>query len=191
MSVLALPLYIIIKSDEKGEFTIKFKFLFKIFESNGESESSIGKTLKELIGADKLNKKHLQKDTKRKDFGDTLRETLSVLGDFFKELCSLLGHCTAKRFRINVICRGDDAADAALKYGKYCGIIYPAAGLLASLIKIKKQGQSINILCDYTSSEKDELRYDFLISIPVFRLLGAFLRIAYKGYTKKQKPVTK
>ena len=183
--VLLLPISIIIKSNSDEKFTFKFKLLFKTFESKGEEKSSIGATLEKLIGADKLQKNKLKHTAKEKGFGDTLQETLSLFATFFKELVGVLGHCTAKRFKITVLCRGDDAAAAAIKYGRYCSIIYPAAGLISSIIKVKKKGLNINVTCDYTEG-KDEFTCDFLIKVRIFRVLGAFLRIAIKHYAKKK-----
>lgn len=178
ISVLALPVYIIIKSDEKGEPQFSVKILFKTFNGEGSSDSSASKSLKELLGADRLSKKKLKEDSQK----DTLNDTISLLIDFIKELSRLLKHVTAKRFEISAVCHGDDAADAAKNYGRYCAVIYPAAGLVASLIKVKSKGQKIEILCDYSSGDKDSFQYDFVLSVRVFRLLGAFLRLAIKKY---------
>lgn len=178
ISVLALPVYIIIKSDELGEPQFSVKILFKTFNGEGSSDSSASKSLKELLGADRLSKKKLKEDSKK----DTLKDTLSILIEFIKELSHILKYVTAKRFEISAVCHGDDAADAAKNYGRYCAVIYPAAGLVASLIKIKSKGQKIEILCDYSSGDKDSLQYDFVLSVRVFHLLGAFLRLAIKKY---------
>lgn len=177
--ILLLPVYIIIKIDENGELILRYKILHKTFGENPDPNNPILKTLKKASGISRLEKKNLQSSAESKGLSSTVSQTLRIVSDLLKEVVNLLKYCYAKKFYIKVVCAEEDAADTAISYGKCCAVVYPVAGLLSSIMKIRKRSQKIDISCDYTGG-KDEFCLDFLISVRLYRVLAAFFRIAFK-----------
>jgi ribosomal protein S25 len=62
---------------------------------------------------------------------------VSALQDFFS-------HILVKKLSLSISVAGDDAADTAIKYGKYCAVIYPAVGTIVRVVKCKGYGVDIN-----------------------------------------------
>ena len=178
--ILLLPIHIIIKTDEKGELFLRYKILFKTFGEDPDPNDPIIKTLKEAVGINRLKGQNLQNSVENQGVASTVADTLRVLFDLIKELCSLLKYCTAKSFKINIVCHGDDAAAAAIEYGQCCAVVYPFIGLLSSIIKVKKRGQKINIHCDYTGEMADTFEYEIRLKVLMCHVLAAFFRVAYK-----------
>ena len=169
-TLLILPVYIIIKNDQKNNLILSFKFLFWSFGGEKKPESPVTKKLKN--------------DMKKGGLPATVTETAQILITILKELSSLLGHCTAKKYELNIICSSEDAAQTAISYGKCCAAAFPLLGLFGSLIKIKKKGRNIDIRCDFTG--KQELfSYNFVISTKVFNLLSSFIKVAIKEAKRK------
>lgn len=72
---------------------------------------------------------------------------VSALQDFFS-------HILIKKFSLSISVAGDDAADTAIKYGKYCAVVYPAVGTIVRVVKCKGYGVDINP----NFSEKQKLK---------------------------------
>lgn len=62
---------------------------------------------------------------------------VSALQDFFS-------HILVKKLSLSISVAGDDAADTAIKYGKYCAVVYPAVGTIVRVVKCKGYGVDIN-----------------------------------------------
>lgn len=72
---------------------------------------------------------------------------VSALQDFFS-------HILVKKLSLSISVAGDDAADTAIKYGKYCAVVYPAVGTIVRVVKCKGYGVDINP----NFSEKQKLK---------------------------------
>ena len=178
-AILMLPVYIIIKNDEKGELILRYKILYKTFGENPDPNNPILKALKKASGISRLETKNIKSKAKETGLSTTVSQTLRIVIDLLKEIVAILKYCTAKRFYIKVVCAEEDAADTAINYGKCCAVVYPLAGLLSSIMKVRKKGQQIDVSCDYLGGH-DDFRFDFLISVRLFRVIAAFFRIAFK-----------
>ncbi len=177
--LLLLPVDIIIKNDEDGEVIILYKYLFKTFGEDPDPENPIVVFLKKTSGIDNLQKGKVKKEAARAGYRRAILQIIEILSDLFKEIINVLKYCKAKKFEFQIRCCGEDAADAAINYGQYCGIAYPFLGMLYSSMKVKKKGQNVNICCDY-ECEKDQIAYNFVISIRLFRAIAALFRVSYK-----------
>lgn len=177
--ILLLPVKIIIKNDEDGELYLRYKILFKTFGEDPDPNDPIIRTLKELSGITRIEKKNLEKNVKAAGYLTTAAEICRLLADFLKELGSLLKYCTAKKFRFKLTCSGKDAAEAAINYGKCCSFVYPITAALGSSMKVRKKGYDVNVICDFTDG-KEELEYEFIISVILAHALAAFFRVALK-----------
>lgn len=177
--ILLLPVYVIIKSNADDSFYFRYKFLGKTYGENPDPNDPIVKTLKSASGISRLEKDAIKKNIRDNNLIKTLREDFTLVVDLLKELLGLVKRCKAKVFRLEIVCANSDAAEAAIKYGTCCAVAYPLLGYLRSLIRIKSSGEEVNISCDFNS---DESRFSFetILVIPVYRVLGAFLRAAFK-----------
>lgn len=178
-AILLLPVGIIVKTDQNGELIFRYKLLFKTFGEKSDPDSSFSKTLKKAIGISRFEKQNLQSKVQKTGLANTVSQTGRVLVDLLKEIAGILKHCTAKRLRIRIVCAEEQAADTALSYGRCCAAVYPIAGVIGSVMKVREKGRSIDISCDYVSGQS-VFEVDCLISVRILRVLAAFLRVAFK-----------
>ena len=97
---------------------------------------------------------------------------VSALQDFFS-------HILIKKFSLSISVAGDDAADTAIKYGKYCAVVYPAVGTIVRVVKCK--GYGIDINPNFSEKAETEINFDFAARIFAFRLIGLVVKHGIKG----------
>lgn len=97
---------------------------------------------------------------------------VSALQDFFS-------HILVKKLSLSISVAGDDAADTAIKYGKYCAVVYPAVGTIVRAVKCKGYGVDINP--NFSEKAETEINFDFAARIFAFRLIGLAVKHGIKG----------
>lgn len=97
---------------------------------------------------------------------------VSALQDFFS-------HILVKKFSLSISVAGDDAADTAIKYGKYCAVVYPAVGTIVRVVKCKGYGVDINP--NFSEKAETEINFDFVARVFVFRLVALAVKHGIKG----------
>ena len=97
---------------------------------------------------------------------------VSALQDFFS-------HILVKKLSLSISVAGDDAADTAIKYGKYCAIVYPAVGTIVRVVKCKSYGVDINP--NFSEKTETEINFDFAARVFTFRLIGLAVKHGIKG----------
>ena len=97
---------------------------------------------------------------------------VSALQDFFS-------HILVKKLSLSISVVGDDAADTAIKYGKYCAVVYPAVGTIVRVVKCKGYGVDINP--NFSKKAETEINFDFAARIFAFRLIGLAVKHGIKG----------
>lgn len=97
---------------------------------------------------------------------------VSALQDFFS-------HILIKKFSLSISVAGDDAADTAIKYGKYCAVVYPAVGTIVRVVKCKDYGVDINP--NFSEKAETEINFDFVARVFVFRLVALAVKHGIKG----------
>lgn len=97
---------------------------------------------------------------------------VSALQDFFS-------HILVKKLSLSISVAGDDAADTAIKYGKYCAVVYPAVGTIVRVVKSKGYGVDINP--NFSEKAETEINFDFAARIFAFRLIGLAVKHGIKG----------
>ena len=97
---------------------------------------------------------------------------VSALEDFFSHI--LIKYCS-----LSICVAGDDAADTAIKYGKYCAVVYPAVGTIVRVVKCKGYGVDINP--NFSEKAETEINFDFAARIFAFRLIGLAVKHGIKG----------
>lgn len=97
---------------------------------------------------------------------------VSALQDFFS-------HILIKKLSLSISVAGDDAADTAIKYGKYCAVVYPAVGTIVRVVKCKGYGVDINP--NFSEKAETEINFDFVARVFVFRLVALAVKHGIKG----------
>lgn len=97
---------------------------------------------------------------------------VSALQDFFS-------HILVKKLSLSISVAGDDAADTAIKYGKYCAVVYPAVGTIVRAVKCKGYGVDINP--NFSEKAETEINFDFVARVFVFRLVAFAVKHGIKG----------
>ena len=95
-----------------------------------------------------------------------------ALQDFFS-------HILIKKLSLSISVAGDDAADTAIKYGKYCAVVYPAVGTIVRAVKCKGYGVDINP--NFSEKAETEINFDFVARVFVFRLVALAVKHGIKG----------
>ena len=190
IAILLLPIDVTLKSDENGDLYFRYKILFKTFGENPNPDNPILKTLKKTSGIERIETKNLKASAQKSGVLLTVNDTVRILFDLLKEVVSLFKHCYAKKFEIKIMVSDNDAADAAIRYGSCCAVVYPLAAFITSAMKVKKKGRKIDISCGF-AGEKEYFNYHFLIRVRLFRVLAAFLRIAFTEAKRKAQDINK
>lgn len=110
-----------------------------------------------------------------------LKDLAGIAGGTLKKLWR---HVVVKKFDLLLTIGGEDAAETAVLYGKLCGVVYPAVGIILQGCKCRKYG--VTVQPDFDKKETD-IRFSFIGRIlPIFvissalgglfRLLGRMVR---------------
>ena len=145
-------------------------FALILFENSLYFFKNIGNHINELVGCTFFpvngNKPYIALINKVAELA------VSALQDFFS-------HILVKKLSLSISVAGDDAADTAIKYGKYCAVVYPAVGTIVRVVKCKGYGVDINP--NFSEKAETEINFDFAARIFAFRLIGLAVKHGIKG----------
>jgi len=175
--ILLLPVRIILKNDAQNALILRYKFLFKTFGENPNPDDPIVKLLKSATGADRLEGKAVQQSIRDSGLKQAVADTFATLADLLKEIVNLLKVCQVTRLNVTIRCAGEDAAEAAIHYGRCCAATYTLLDVLGQFVKLRKRRCHIDIGCDFDAAQSF-FRYDVVLSIRVWRLLVALWNVA-------------
>ena len=178
--LLALPLYINADYDEEFRLSIQYEWLrFQLIpkEENGRKPKRLYTAKKKKAKPDTKKEGSFSALIKNQGVGGAVSLIWRVVklagGAFHKTLRGVAG----LRFDLTVSVGGEDAAEAAVSYGRTCAVIYPAVGMVAS--QMKYMNHNIDIHPDFDSEDtKFTLSARFRV-IPMLAL-GHFLAAAIK-----------
>ncbi len=182
--ILLLPVRLFLYFDENGDFRVLCRVLFFTFGKEASAEESLQKWFLSLIRKDKKSGEKAEEQKKKTPLSLSPEELLGVIGSFFRQLVKLIRHCRVTRFHLNIVCADEDAADAALNYGRTCAVVYPAYEYINSIIHINKSGEKISIRCDFTK-EKTTVTLDTVVRVRVAHIAAAALRLGKDFITLK------
>ena len=182
MVVLLLPAYVIIKSDDHGEPSVRFRLLWMTF--GGDSNSPVSRARKKSSGSNKPMVDKPAKDEKS-DFAEKLQQVLNIVLQLCREVVRLSHRCTLTRCELDVLCAKGDAAEIAISYGKCCAVVYPFIGVVQSLMRVRERGRKIAVRYDFSGNEVDAVTYHVVLSIQVFRVVAALLRVLLAEVKRK------
>lgn len=175
-----LPILVMIKTDENNELIFRYKLLNKVYGENPDPNNPIFKILTQSAGVSRLKYNNLQTSFKKRGVAKTIREILRIVFDLIKEILNILKFCNAKKFELDIVVRGEDAAQTAIEYGECCAVAYPLLGAVFANVKINPKVPKVNIACDYDGGDKTTFKCDIVLSVRLARVVAAFFRIAFK-----------
>jgi hypothetical protein len=82
----------------------------------------------------------------------------------------------AKQLKLDIICGGSDAADAAIEYGVVCSAVYPFIGYLETNFKGAEKALDVNIGCDFENEAY--FGTDIKIKLRIIHIVRALMRSA-------------
>lgn len=179
--ILMLPVRVVIFTQADGNIKILYKILFLTFGKKPNPRSLIVRVAKELTGLSRLSdlgaiKKSLNDSGVSATAGQIVHILMLLLG----RVVWLLQYCTVKRLRVDAVCAGADAAEAAMEYGATCAVIYPLLGYLEGNMKVRQKGLDINVNCDF-SRVLGAFDLEAVISVRIWHVARALVYIIRKN----------
>lgn len=169
--LLLMPVSVRVSYEQTGGLRLRVYALFiRVFQLRLNEE---GKPKKK----EKPKKKKAAAPKEKKPFLDTLSETLVLVKNLLDSLLWLLERATLSRFRVTVVCAGEDAAATAQQYGAVCALVYPFAAWLQSVMKVNDRRTDLRLGCAFDRTEP-ELALDVQLSLTVALGLLALLHFA-------------
>lgn len=191
IALLLTPVNVIIKTDEAGKIQIFFKVLHKIFgDVPSESDSSAAIFFKRILGIFRFEGKELKQSAEEKGLLKTVTSTCRLLFSLIKEIIELLKNVTVKKFHIDILATGEDAAKTALNYGRCCAAVYPICGLINSKLCVKEDAQKINITSGFEGGE-GHFYCDIVLSFRVVKILSRFIKLVWNEAIRTVKAAKK
>ena len=174
ITLLLLPVHIFIKKDKEDGFSFKIKVLFFELCNDDSEDSKTSYNIKKVFG---LNKKQTDENEKKKkeSFTEKIPRYSALISDIFNAATSVIRKITVKKLHLDIICAEEDAADTAISYGRCCAIVLPVVSAINSFTNVKKDGERVNISCDYTS-EKGSFYFDIHFYVRLCALLSALFK---------------
>ncbi len=175
--VLLMPIDLLLKADNKNGFSVRLRFLGKIFgkQSSPKTDNPFTSKIKSALGLSNIQSTDaFKKSIKDQSVFSTLKETLNNLIVLIDKIFWLLRRCSIARCKIKYISGGENAA---IEYGRACAVIYPLVGYLQSQKKLKGRNLRLDIYCDYSISNSV---YDIDISAraKLFYIVIALWKVA-------------
>lgn len=127
-------------------------------DTKDKKKSSGGSSLLNFLGlGDIASIANAKEAFDQKGLLQMLGDIATAVGKIFARIGKLLGRGVFRRFDLQILVGDEDAADAAIAYGRYCGIIYPIITLLDSAMTFRNR--SVDIRCDF-EEESTIVRFD-------------------------------
>lgn len=107
---------------------------------------------------------------KQDDLAGTLHFLHEVAALAAKTVGRVLRSITVNRLDLQMLIAAEDPATTAQRYGRVCGVLYPALAGIEHVVRIRRRNLRVepNFLV-----EKSEVRFDVRLRMSVWRLLGA------------------
>lgn len=179
--ILMLPVRVVIFTQADGNIKILYKILFLTFGKKPNPRSLIVRVAKELTGLSRLSDLGtIKKSLSNSGVSATAGQIVHILMLLLGRVVWLLQYCTVKRLRVDAVCAGADAAEAAMEYGATCAVIYPLLGYLEGNMKVRQKGLDINVNCDF-SRVLGAFDLEAVISVRIWHVARALVYIIRKN----------
>lgn len=161
MRVLGIPITLVPQAEKKKK-TVSRRVKKGAAQSAPKQKESKFKELVSLI--------------KQDDLAGTVHFLREVARLAVKTVGRLLRAVTVKRMDLQLLIASDDASTTAQRYGKACGVLYPAMAAIENAMRVRERDVRIepNFLL-----EKSVVRFDVRLRLSVWRLLGAGISLLW------------
>ena len=132
----------------------------------------------------KSEEKQEKKQSLLKKYTD--KNGVDGLVSIISELAQLVGttlkglfeHIVIKKFDVDIIIRGEDAADTALKYGKTCGVFYSAVAVVLGTAKC--DDYNLTLTPDFDETKDSEVKGETHFYIRTYYVVLYLLKAGFK-----------
>lgn len=168
----------------KDKFTVTLRFLFIKKDLLADAVSEVEQKPVEKIEAEPEEQKDHVLDIfkdffKREGFGGFLHFLTDVLRLVKNLGTSFVEHLQIKKFDLYLMVHGEDAGEAAVRFGEVSAL---AAAVHATLFTFKKcRKPSISVDLDYEDQTEDNVNFSCVLSIKILFLLMIGIRALKKG----------
>lgn len=183
--LFCIPVRILLDYDK--ELVFKIKYLF--YEYNVYPPKEKKKKKEEVKKPKKVVKKQKEKEaTKKKENPIKTfynNQGFDSLMDLIKYTAKSVGGASKKIFKAFVfkelylkiwVSKGD-AALTAIEYGKVCAEVFPAMGLICSVIKVRKY--ALDVQPDFIGNKNKAILHAYISVIPI-KLTNAVVALGFK-----------
>jgi hypothetical protein len=179
--ISSIRVFFSFNTQDRPELKVKFLF-FTVIDLNkpkkkSKKPSRIGSAIKRMLGFEQI----IESQT---DEGEKQKESISSKVTGFVTVFMLLTDSNlwltkkikAKQLKLDIICGGSDAADAAIEYGVVCSAVYPFIGYLETNFKGAEKALDVNIGCDFENEAY--FGTDIKIKLRIIHIVRALMRSA-------------
>ena len=192
--ILLLSIPVVVDMEYIETFKLKISWLFvkiNILPKDENKKKKEKKPKKPKKKKEKKEEPQEEKPSEVKEKGDNpikiFYEDQGVLGivDLINNCASYLGQFTKafirsfyiKRLRLRIWVTEGDAAQTAIKYGKFCQMIYPPLGYICSSCRVKDY--DVNIWADYCG-EKTKGEFETTIALNPRKVINAGIALVFR-----------
>ena len=113
-----------------------------------------------------------------------VKEIVSALSVLPKSVVRLTKGARVRKMDVEIAVTGEDAADAAITYGRVCSVVYPFLGRVSGHVKLVRP--KLNLYCDYEgTSSKIKAKANLYVSL--YRVVGTALFVLKEMIKKNLK----
>ena len=181
--LLVLNVKFLFDFSTEGALNFKIKLLcFTVYDINkpkkkSKKPSRIGSAIKRMLGFEQIIESQTDEGEKQKE---SISSKITGLVTVFMLLTDsnlwLAKKIKAKQLKLDIICGGSDAADAAIEYGVVCSAVYPFIGYLETNFKGAEKALDVNIGCDFENEAY--FGTDIKIKLRIIHIVRALMRSA-------------
>lgn len=167
-------------TQSRPELRVKLLFL-TVFDINkpkkkkkNKKPSKVGAFFKKLFGFDKAVSQAEDGEKTKKAISDKVTGFITLFMLLADSALWLVKKIKLKRFGLDIICGGGDAADAAIEYGIVCSAVYPFIGYLETNFKGADKALDVNIGCDFENEAY--FGTEIIAKLRIIHIVRAFLK---------------
>jgi hypothetical protein len=142
-------------------------------EKKKKKPGKVGAFFKRLFGFDKA-KTEIEDGENKKAISDKVTGFITLFMLLADSALWLVKRIKLKRFGLDIICGGGDAADAAIEYGIVCSAVYPFIGYLETNFKGADKALDVNIGCDFENEAY--FGTEMIAKLRIIHIVRAFLK---------------
>ena len=174
-----IPVHVYFSSSNDGDILLKIRILFFKLQILPKSKKNNKKEKSE-----KSKPKDKDEEHEKKSAFEKIKTVIGPLKLLIDRAIWLIRHIRIDNFRLSCISADEDAAEAALDYGRTCAILYPLLGVMRANMKFSDDDVNIVIRCDFERTESF-FELDTAVHLRIGYALIASIVFAFK-YLKQQ-----